>query len=74
MAGPSLRSRFVIGTLLWTAGLLMLGHIVSLAVISRVPMVRGAHQSFVGVFVAFALMAVGLSQVRNGLSSVNHLR
>ena len=74
MAGPSLRSRFVIGTLLWTAGLLMLGHIVSLAVISRVPMVRGAHQSFVGVFVAFALMAVGLSQVPNGLSSVYHLR
>ena len=74
MAGPSLRSRFVIGTLLWTAGLLMIGHMISLAVISRVPAVRGAHQSFIGAFVAFALMAIGLSQVRNGLSSVNHLR
>ncbi|PYQ74742.1 MAG: hypothetical protein DMG01_20175 [Acidobacteria bacterium] len=74
MAGPSLRSRFVVGTVLWTAGLLMIGHMISLAAISRVPALRGAHQTFTGAFIALALMAIGLSQVRNGLSSVNHLR
>ena len=74
MAGPSLRSRFVVGTVLWTAGLLMIGHMISLAVISHVPTLRGAHQTFTGAFVALALMAIGLSQVRNGLSSVHHLR
>jgi len=74
MAGPSLRSRFVVGTVLLTAGLLMIGHMISLAAISRVPALRGAHQTFTGAFITLALMAIGLSQVRNGLSSVNHLR
>ena len=45
MAGPSLRSRFVVGTVLWTAGLLMIGHMISLAAISRVPAQSGAAKS-----------------------------
>lgn len=74
MPGPSLRSRFIVGTLLWTAGLLAIGHMLSLTVIARVPAFQGTHQTLVAALVAAGVMVFGLTRVRSGLSSVNELR
>ena len=70
----SLRSRFVVGTLLWTVGLLGLAHLFSLFVIRRIFPVRSAHEVGLVVAAAIVLMALGLTQVRSGVSSVNELR
>jgi len=69
MAGPSLRSRFLIGSLMWTGGLLLLAHMVS-----YMPRVRGVTGTGVAISIAVAAMAFGLSRVRSGLSSVDELR
>jgi signal transduction histidine kinase len=74
VARPSLRSRFLIGSLLWTAGLLMISHIVSLKVFAHVGTVRGPHQVAIAVSIALMAMAIGLSRVRSGMSSVNKMR
>jgi len=74
MGGPSLRSRFVIGTLLWTLGLLAIAHLFSLFVIRRVFPIRGSNELALIVALAVALMAIGLTQVRSGVSSVVELR
>ena len=74
MAAPSLRSRFLIGSLLWTAGLLAIGHMLSLMAIARVPAIRGVHETTTAALIAATVMVIGLTQVRSGLSSVNDMR
>jgi signal transduction histidine kinase len=70
----SLTSRIVIGSLLWTAGLLAITHMVSLALFRHVPSVRGtAHVTFVAM-TAVGVMALGLTMVRGGLTPFPLLR
>jgi signal transduction histidine kinase len=73
MSRRSFRSRLLIGSLLWTAGLLAVGHMLSLMVIHHFPiLVRIDH---VTVFaLAAILMALGFAQLRSGLSPYDRLR
>ena len=56
----SLRSRMILASVLWTAGLLMLMHMVSLLFVHFFPRMRGAHSVF-AIGVAAALMLAGLA-------------
>jgi signal transduction histidine kinase len=73
MSQRSFRSRLLIGSLLWTAGLLAAGHMVSLMVIHHFPiLVRINHVEVFALAVAF--MVLGLAQLRSGLSPYDRLR
>lgn len=69
----SLRSRMILASVLWTAGLLMLMHMVSLLFIHFFPRMRGAHSLF-AVVIAAALMVAGLLVARRGLTLFGELR
>jgi signal transduction histidine kinase len=69
----SLRSRLFIGSLLWTAGLLAVAHIISGALAYRYNFNLFAHSTMISL-VAIGFMAAGLSQVRRGLSPFDLLR
>lgn len=69
----SLRSRLILASVLWTCGLLMLMHIVSLMVIHVVPGVRGG-QALIASFVGLLFMAAGFLGARRGLTSFRRLR
>jgi signal transduction histidine kinase len=69
----SLRSRVILGSLLWTAGLLAVAHMLSLALIHRYPVVlRIGHGTL--ILVALVFMLAGLSGLRSGLSPFEQLR
>ena len=69
----SLRSRIILASLLWTAGLLMLMHMASLLLIHAFP--RSLSRQHPAPFViAFALMAAGLLSARQGLLPFRRLR
>jgi signal transduction histidine kinase len=69
----SLRSRLFIGSLLWTAGLLAVAHIISAMLAYRYNIHLLAHSTMISL-VAIGFMAAGLSQVRRGLSPFDQLR
>jgi signal transduction histidine kinase len=69
----SLRSRLFIGSLLWTAGLLAVAHIISASLAYRYNFTLIAHSTAISL-VAIGFMAAGLSQVRRGLSPFDLLR
>lgn len=69
----SLRSRLFIGSLLWTAGLLAVAHIISASLAYRYNFTLIAHSTMISL-AAIGFMAAGLSQVRRGLSPFDHLR
>jgi signal transduction histidine kinase len=70
----SLRSRMLLGVMLWTIGLLATGHIVSVALMHWYPdLLLIAHGSGLA-FIALACIMAGLSQVRRGLLPINQLR
>jgi signal transduction histidine kinase len=69
----SLRSRLFIGSLLWTAGLLAVAHIISASLAYRYNFTLIAHSTMISL-AALAFMAAGLSQVRRGLSPFDQLR
>ena len=69
----SFRVRFLIGTLLWTLGLLAIVHAASLFAIRHF----GSHVfrlNPIWIVIALALMVAGLTQVRRGLSLFGQLR
>jgi signal transduction histidine kinase len=69
----SLRSRVILGSLLWTAGLLGIAHMASLLMIHKYPMVlRFPHGGVLIVAVVF--MVAGLSGLQSGLSPFGTLR
>jgi signal transduction histidine kinase len=73
MRPRSLLWRFLIGSALWTAGLLTIAHFTSIVLMHHYPaMMRADHRS-VSVL-AVACMAAGLALVRSGLSSIHQLR
>src|SRR6266404_2810970 len=73
----SLRWRILLGALLWTAGLLPMGHILFLVVTGRghEPFVA-SHIGLSGILLVLALicLAAGLEQVRSGLLPLGQLR
>jgi signal transduction histidine kinase len=69
----TLRSRVVVASVLWTAGLLLLMHLASVVLQHRVPMPRG-HGSIAAVMVGAALMAAGFFTARRSLAPLLGLR
>ena len=69
----SLRARFLLGSTLWTAGLLAVSHILSIALMGHMPALRHSDARIVSIL-ALVCMASGLVIVRSGLSPINHLR
>jgi signal transduction histidine kinase len=70
----SLRSRLVIGALLWTVGITAVVHVLSIALIHHFPETLGLVHLVLLSVVALGLIVAGLSQVRSGLSPLNRLR
>lgn len=69
----SLRWRVILGSLLWTAGLLMVAHMLVLAVIHNAPAVlRMGHSS--AVVIALIFMMAGLFGLQSALSPFKKLR
>jgi signal transduction histidine kinase len=74
MTPRSLRSRVLLGALLWTLGLIAISHVVSGVLFFRVPqLLLIAHSTLLLVF-AIGCLIGGLSQVRGGLSTFDRLR
>ena len=70
----SLRSRILLGAIMWTVGLLIFAHVASLALFYRYPNFRlVAHGTAVSLC-AVGLIAAGLSQVKRGISPFHQLR
>lgn len=69
----SLRTRLIVASVLWTAGLLMIMHMLSILVIHVFPSVRG-KASAEAVLGGFALMAAGVLSARRGLTPFRLLR
>lgn len=63
----SLRTRLIVASVLWTAGMLMIMHMLSILVIHVFPSVRG-RASFEAVLIGFALMVAGVLVARRGLT------
>jgi signal transduction histidine kinase len=70
---PSLRSRLIFASVLWTAGLLLLIHMLTLAVMHVVPGLRSAHSPWMAI-VGLAVMAAGFYGVRRSLLPFRRLR
>ena len=69
----SLRSRLIVASVLWTAGLLALMHMFSMMVMHIVPVVRASHA--VGpVLFGLALMTAGVLALRRALKPFRSLR
>jgi len=69
----SLRSKLIMASVLWTAGLLMLIHIFSLTVIHVFPQMRGARAAGM-ISTGVLLMAGGLLAVYQALAPLRRLR
>jgi signal transduction histidine kinase len=75
MNGPgSFRSRLFWGALGGALGLLMLSHVLFLKVLRTFPGLFRMQHAMLASLVALALIAVGVLQVRKGLSPFDHLR
>jgi signal transduction histidine kinase len=70
----SLRARFIVGSVLWTLGLLAISHMLFVALVEYLPNMLAIRHWVVLSVVALAFMLGGLSQVRRGLSPINQLR
>jgi signal transduction histidine kinase len=69
----SLRSRLTLASILWTGGLLMLMHMLSIAFMHSFPGTHTVGISF-PVFIGVLLMLAGLSGLRSGLTPFRELR
>jgi hypothetical protein len=63
----SLRSRLILASLLWTGGLLMLMHILSMLLIHALPRFR-SHEAGIPSAIGIAVMAAALWWARRGLA------
>ena len=70
----SLTARLVIGSVLWTIGIVLVVHHVSLALVHRFPRTMGGvHFALLGILLVGLLIAA-LAQVRGGLAPLHRLR
>lgn len=75
MIGPrSLKAQFLLGSILWTVGLLGASHLLFVYVTRHAPRVLAVQHWAVLAVLAGAFMLGGLTQVRRGLRPVNQLR
>jgi signal transduction histidine kinase len=74
MRARSLKAQFLVGTALWTVGLLGLSHLAFVLVTQYVPHVLRIQHWTILALLAMVFMLGGLSQVRLGLTSINQLR
>ena len=70
----SFRVRLLVGSLLWTAGLLYVAHLVSVLVMFGYSAFRGFDHVLSILMLAIAMMTAGVLLVRHGLSSFTELR
>lgn len=70
----SLKARFIIGSVLWTLGLLGVSHLAFVYVTRLVPHILVIQHWTVLTILALVFMLGGLTQVRRGLSPINDLR
>jgi signal transduction histidine kinase len=71
----SLRARVILGSLLWTAGLLFVSHLSAIALFNSSRIFRmSVHMGTVLTPIALLLMVAGLSGLRSGLSPFDRLR
>ena len=71
--GRSLRSRVIVASVLWTAGLLSLMHLLSLTVIHTLPASAGGHTAVVGTALGVLLMGAGFFAARRSLQPLRGL-
>lgn len=69
----TLRSRIVLASVLWTAGLLLLMHVASFLLVHTVPMPRGAATT-IPILIGAALMVAGFLTARGSLTPMLDLR
>jgi signal transduction histidine kinase len=77
VTGPrSLRSRVVLGSLLWTLGLLPLTHVVAILLMRNLPWMHPEKLAHAGalLFLALGFMLAGLFQLRRSLTPFDRLR
>jgi signal transduction histidine kinase len=70
----SLRSRLILASVLWTAGLLALMHMLFLLVMHIVPSIRASRPPVGPIVLGFVLMAAGVLGLRRGLMPFRRLR
>lgn len=69
----SFRARLLLGSVLWTLGLLALTHLVSMTIIVRVPAMRRVdHHHLLALGLVLAI--IGLTQLRSSVKSFDRLR
>ena len=74
MSRPSLKSSLVFGAVLWTVGIVVVVHYVSITLVHRFPRTMGhVHFALLGILM-LGLLVAGLTQVRSGLTPLNRLR
>src|SRR5439155_11523939 len=73
MRPRSLRWRFVIGTMLWTSGLLPVAHLISLELLGRVPRITGASHHPILLLAADPMIA-SLPIIHTGLPTLHRFR
>jgi len=73
MAPGSLRTRLVVGSLLWTVGLVGAVNIITLFLVHRVRSLGLLHMALM-TMIAIGLLASGLMQVRSGMAPLLRLR
>lgn len=69
----TLRSRVILASVLWTAGMLFLMHLASVVLQHRIPMPRG-HAALLPSLIGAALMAAGFIAARRSLAPLFTLR
>jgi len=73
MAARSFRTRLLVGSLLWTLGLLAVTHLLSMILIVHIPRLR--HVEHINLLaIALVLMAVGFMQLRGSITAFDRLR
>jgi len=70
----SLRSRLVLGAMLWTVGIVAVVNVLSLFLIHHFPRTLGVVHITLILVIATGLIVAGLTQARSGLSPLNQLR
>lgn len=69
----SLRGRLLVASVLWTSGLLLGMHMLTILLLYFFPVLRGRH-SAMAILAALALMAAGLELVRRTVAPLRNLR
>jgi signal transduction histidine kinase len=74
MALRSLRARLIVGSLLWTVGILAIGIAIATAVILRHPHWQAVAHHAMLIAIACVCVVAGFAQLRRGVSPINQLR